>query len=620
MPSSTIDLLATIIENPVANASSVASIDVSSITYSNGVQIFVRSLNSFFTYDPTSVATADNVTVIQPLVGSGRWLVSKLTFSTSSVLLGRTTASAGNAEEVPIIVSTSLTGSSNANIPSTAAIKAYVDNLQSGDVVGPSSATDNAVARFDGVTGKLIQNSLIIVDDSGNITGAANISATGATISGLTASQAVITDASKNLASLSYSQSATASSLVQRDSNKNIFINNYFANATLTVSAGGTTVLTAASSRYQALSGSSSQTYQLPDATTLPLGPAFVFNNNSSGSLIINNAGGSTLYTVPAGGFVQGGPTDISTTNGAWDWHPSPPSTVTWGSGITGFVMNTALTTSPSVSAGISSSTAPAFIPQRGSATTGYSGDSTHLYGIIAATASFTSTATTFNIPSGANYQINGSQIAASNLSNGTTGSGAIVLATSPSLTTPALGTPSSGTLTNCTGLPVAGGGTGAASFTAYSVICAGTTSTGAFQNVSGVGTSGQVLTSNGASALPTWQNATGGGITWNTTSGTSATLAANNAYFANNASLVTFSLPVSSSVGDTYIISYQGSGGWAVAQNSGQKINFGSVSTTTGVGGSLASSAAGDTVTIVCQVANTTFQIISSIGNITYV
>jgi hypothetical protein len=39
----------------------------------------------------------------------------------------------------------------------------------SGDVVGPSSATDNAVARFDTTTGKLIQNSLITVDDSGNM-------------------------------------------------------------------------------------------------------------------------------------------------------------------------------------------------------------------------------------------------------------------------------------------------------------------------------------------------------------------------------------------------------------------------------------------------------------------
>lgn len=40
-----------------------------------------------------------------------------------------------------------------------------------GDVVGPASATDNAVARFDTATGKLIQNSGVLIDDSDNITG-----------------------------------------------------------------------------------------------------------------------------------------------------------------------------------------------------------------------------------------------------------------------------------------------------------------------------------------------------------------------------------------------------------------------------------------------------------------
>lgn len=56
----------------------------------------------------------------------------------------------------------------------------------------------------------------------------------------------------------------------------------------------------------------------------------------------------------------------------------------------------------------------------------------------------------------------------------------------------------------------VSGGGTGNTTFTAYSVICAGTTATGVFQNVSGVGTSTQVLKSNGAAALPTWQSNAG--------------------------------------------------------------------------------------------------------------
>jgi hypothetical protein len=39
-----------------------------------------------------------------------------------------------------------------------------------GDVDGPASSTDNAVARFDSTTGKLIQNSGVTIDDSNNLT------------------------------------------------------------------------------------------------------------------------------------------------------------------------------------------------------------------------------------------------------------------------------------------------------------------------------------------------------------------------------------------------------------------------------------------------------------------
>jgi hypothetical protein len=53
---------------------------------------------------------------------------------------------------------------------------------------------------------------------------------------------------------------------------------------------------------------------------------------------------------------------------------------------------------------------------------------------------------------------------------------------------------------------PVTNGGTGLSSATAYAVLCGGTTSTGALQPIASVGTAGQVLTSNGAGALPTMQ------------------------------------------------------------------------------------------------------------------
>lgn len=59
----------------------------------------------------------------------------------------------------------------------------------------------------------------------------------------------------------------------------------------------------------------------------------------------------------------------------------------------------------------------------------------------------------------------------------------------------------------------IPGGGTGVTSWTPYAVVTGGTTSTGPLQQVSGVGTAGQVLVSNGAGTLPTWQSNPSGAV-----------------------------------------------------------------------------------------------------------
>ena len=77
--------------------------------------------------------------------------------------------------------------------------------------------------------------------------------------------------------------------------------------------------------------------------------------------------------------------------------------------------------------------------------------------------------------------------------------------------------------LTSNAAVTVAQGGTGNTSATAYALLAGGTTSTGAYQSLASVGTTGQVLTSNGAGALPTFQTSSAGVTVTNDTSTSSA-------------------------------------------------------------------------------------------------
>jgi hypothetical protein len=97
-------------------------------------------------------------------------------------------------------------------------------------------------------------------------------------------------------------------------------------------------------------------------------------------------------------------------------------------------------------------------------------------------------------------------------------------------------------------------------------------------------------------------------GISWTTVTGVSASMSADSGYVTNNAGLVTLTLPTVAGLGTVLYIAGLGAGGWSIAQNSGQNINVGSVSTTVGVSGSLSSTNQYDTITLVCIVANTTW------------
>jgi hypothetical protein len=115
--------------------------------------------------------------------------------------------------------------------------------------------------------------------------------------------------------------------------------------------------------------------------------------------------------------------------------------------------------------------------------------------------------------------------------------------------------------------------------------------------------------------------NASGAGLTWTVVTGSSQTAAVNNGYIANNAGLVTVTLPAASTVGSVVAVTgINNSTGWKVGQNAGNQIFFGTSSTTSGTGGSLASTNTYDTVYLLCVTTNANWIVTSSIGNITVV
>lgn len=123
------------------------------------------------------------------------------------------------------------------------------------------------------------------------------------------------------------------------------------------------------------------------------------------------------------------------------------------------------------------------------------------------------------------------------------------------------------------------------------------------------------VSISNGAGSITI--NAAGGGLTWTVVTGTTQSMAVNNGYIANNAGVVTATLPATSAVGDVVAITgINNATGWKIAQNAGNQIFFGTSSTTAGAGGYLQSTAIRDAVTLVCTSTNANWQVISSIGN----
>ena len=108
---------------------------------------------------------------------------------------------------------------------------------------------------------------------------------------------------------------------------------------------------------------------------------------------------------------------------------------------------------------------------------------------------------------------------------------------------------------------------------------------------------------------------ATGGGLTWSTITAGTSSPAVDSGTVANHAATpLVMTLPATAAVGSAVAVQgLAGSGGWTLTANTGQTIQFGNQSTSSG--GSWSSTNAGDAMYVVCVVANTTWAAMSVIS-----
>ena len=136
-----------------------------------------------------------------------------------------------------------------------------------------------------------------------------------------------------------------------------------------------------------------------------------------------------------------------------------------------------------------------------------------------------------------------------------------------------------------------------------------------------GVGSNTQVLTADSAQAsgIKWAAGGSGGLLTYTEVTGTTQQMDVDNGYIANNSSLVTLTLPATAAVGSVVSVVGSGAGGWSIAQNAGDIIHKSDQSTTTGTGGSAASSKQWNSVQLVCIVADNEWVLYGDNAGVTF-
>jgi hypothetical protein len=391
-----------------------------------------------------------------------------------------------------------------------------------GDVTGPSSATDNAVVRFDNTTGKVIQNSGVIISDANAISGG---TWNGATVgvpyggTGTTTVTGIVKGNGTNAVSaatagtdyvapggaLGTPSSGVATNLTGLPLSTGV-------TGTLPVANGGTGTTTPSIVAGTNVTVTGTWPNQTINATGGGSGGGSVTDvsvvsaNGLAGTVATSTSTPAITLSTTVTGVVKGNGTALSAATAGTDYVAPGGALGTPSSGtatnLTGLPLSTGVTgTLPVANGGSGQTTAQAAMNAFAGATTSGSylrGNGTNVVmatiqagdvptlnqnttGSAGSVANALTAGTGISFSSGTTYNgsaaitINSTGVASypgAGIPNSTgsawgtsysvSGSGTTVaLTTSPTFVTPVLGTPTSATLTNATGLPIATGVSG---------------------------------------------------------------------------------------------------------------------------------------------------------------